>query len=409
MVVGESLLGAHLHFAGSLVDECVWEGEGEGKGSPVVAPAETMHLRPSEHISLPWGALLIRCAFNSSIGSNSKGGVLSLLKRSEQQRHRRSITHEHSDPVGFDVQGASPLKLHTSSMPVFREKPGGFDIITSPLQYNLSYCSGSLFGHIDPRALSDWIRYHYKVVGVEKFFLYDHGGLTVDNDTAAAVTPYEETGVVTVTRMKGGRHFVSYYSHQILNHNDCLYRSRFLTRWLLYSDLDEYIFTPPPSTFLSWLSRIPQNASWASMGSYMYSINTCSKLHYGNASNESELLVEHLPWRAELPSCPDRTKAFVCPGPQGRRKQVVDPRRVNMVSVHRVEDPWEVYGVDWNASFAEPTPKLMHFQGLPVRKPPQVRCRDVKEEAVERETVEDGKVLDFTFRDFVARAVNEVR
>ncbi|CAI5469214.1 unnamed protein product [Closterium sp. Yama58-4] len=278
-------------------------------------------------------------------------------------------------------------------MPVFREKPGGFDIVTSPLKYNLTYCSGSLFGHIDPRALGDWIQYHHGVVGVEKFFFYDHGGLTVDNDTAAVVAPYEETGVVTVTRMKGGRHFVSYYSHQIMNQNDCLYRSRFLTRWLLYTDLDEYIFTPPPATFLSWLDGLPSNASWASMGSYMHSINTCSQPHHGNATNESQLLVEHLPWRAELPSCPDRAKALVCPGAHGRRKQVVDPRRVNMVSVHRVEDPWDLYGVDWNASFAEPLPKLMHFQGLPVRKPVNVRCRDVKEGPLkEGEVVEDGKI-----------------
>ncbi|CAI5471711.1 unnamed protein product [Closterium sp. Yama58-4] len=349
-------------------------------------------LRPSEHISLPWGALLIRCAFNKSVGSNSRGGVLSVLKRSEQQRQRRSIAHEHSHAVGFDVEATSPLTLHTAPMTVFREKPGGFDIVTSPLKYNLTYCSGSLFGHIDPRALGDWIRYHHRVVGVEKFFLYDHGGLTVDNDTAAVVAPYEETGVVTVTRMKGGRHFVSYYSHQIMNQNDCLYRSRFLTRWLLYTDLDEYIFTPPPATFLSWLHRLPENASWASMGSYMHSINTCSQPNRGNATNESQLLVEHLPWRAELPSCSDRAKALVCPGAQGRRKQVVDPRRVNMVSVHRVEDPWDAYGVDWNASFAEPLPKLMHFQGLPVRKPVNVRCRDVKEGPLkEGEVVEDGK------------------
>ncbi|CAI5495930.1 unnamed protein product [Closterium sp. Naga37s-1] len=344
MVVGESLLGAQLHFAGALVDECVWQGAGEGdgedKGPPIVAPAETLHLRPSEHISLPWGALLIRCAFNASVGSNSRGGVLSVRKRSEEQRQRRSIAHEHAHAVGFDVHGASPLTLHTAPMPVFREKPG----------------------------------------------------LTVDNDTAAVVAPYEETGVVTVTRMKGGRHFVSYYSHQIMNQNDCLYRSRFLTKWLLYTDLDEYIFTPPPATFLSWLDHLPSNASWASMGSYMHSINTCSQPHHGNATNESQLLVEHLPWRAEMPSCSDRAKALVCPGAQGRRKQVVDPRRVNMVSVHRVEEPWDAYGVDWNASFAEPLPKLMHFQGLPVRKPVNVRCRDVKEGPLkEGEVVEDGK------------------
>ncbi|CAI5496617.1 unnamed protein product [Closterium sp. Naga37s-1] len=493
MVVGESLLGAQLHFAGALVDECVWQGAGEGDGGEkeplIVAPAETLHvvsalnqkkhyvtsrgfcwspilpslsspppaaplgahlppvgraahlsdltchlnplhhppmlpsptghslhhhqLRPSEHISLPWGALLIRCAFNASVGSNSRGGVLSVLKRSEQQRQRRSVAHEHSHAVGFDVHGASPLTLHTAAMPVFREKPGGFDIVTSPLKYNLTHCSGSLFGHIDPRALGDWIRYHHGVVGVEKFFLYDHGGLTVDNDTAAVVAPYEETGVVTVAALHGLRRVHLHASHPSASHPPLppqpLKSPLPIARWLLYTDLDEYIFTPPPATFLSWLDRLPSNSSWASMGSYMHSINTCSQLHHGNATNESQLLVEHLPWRAEMPSCSDRAKALVCPGAQGRRKQVVDPRRVNMVSVHRVEDPWDAYGVDWNASFAEPLPKLMHFQGLPVRKPVNVRCRDVKEGPLkEGEVVEDGKVLDFTFRDFVASALNKV-
>ncbi|CAI5991377.1 unnamed protein product [Closterium sp. NIES-64] len=44
----ESLLGAQLHLAGALVDECLWQGEGAEQGGekepPVVAPAETLHV-----------------------------------------------------------------------------------------------------------------------------------------------------------------------------------------------------------------------------------------------------------------------------------------------------------------------------------------------------------------------------
>lgn len=51
---------------------------------------------------------------------------------------------------------------------------------------------------------------------------------------------------------------------------------------------------------------------------------------------------------------------FLCPGPPGRRKLVVNPRKAIVVSVHETQGPSYKQAVHFNASLI----RLEHYQGL---------------------------------------------
>ena len=86
--------------------------------------------------------------------------------------------------------------------------------------------------------LPEWIEFH-RLVGVERFFLYDDhssdGGREV-------VAPWVRAGVVSVSDCpiplgEGGQGWA---------YADALRRARRVTRWLAFIDLDEFLFSPGP-------------------------------------------------------------------------------------------------------------------------------------------------------------------
>lgn len=385
-VVGESVINAQLHFEGNIVDECIWEG---ANGQREFAHAEPLHLSANNHNNNPWGTVIINCTFNSSIGSDNKGGLLSLRKHTDMRRY-----HSEAPLPEVSLLGDNPVHVDASEMAVMVEKAGGFALLRAPLRFTLAYCSGPLFDLIQPRPLGDWIEYHVRVVGVEHLFVYDHGGLETVNGTMAVMQSYVSKGLATLNRMRGWGHFRAHYMHQITHQNDCLYRNRFLSKWVLFTDMDEYVYVPPPATLLSALSSLT-NEIFASMGSYICDIHTCSKQHGEDEQAMGEPLVRHLPWRQAMPSCTNNALSpLVCPKSAGRRKLVVNPRRVVRMSIHAVDEKVEPVGINWNAPFALPTPKLLHFQGI-VRLWWKHRCLD--------EPKDKSLIHDDTFVKFVEK------
>ena len=85
----------------------------------------------------------------------------------------------------------------------------------------------------EARYLPEWIEFH-RLVGVERFFLYDH--FSVDNHREI-LAPYVEQGIATVCEWHIDR-------GQVLAYNDCLERHRHDSRWVAFLDLDEFLFSP---------------------------------------------------------------------------------------------------------------------------------------------------------------------
>jgi len=95
--------------------------------------------------------------------------------------------------------------------------------------------------------LAEWIDFH-RLVGVERFFLYDNGS---DDGWLAVLAPYIAAGCVSVQpwpmpfRLPAAR----------LAYADCLTRARGHARWLTCIDLDEFLFAPQEPTLIPVLRR----------------------------------------------------------------------------------------------------------------------------------------------------------
>jgi hypothetical protein len=107
------------------------------------------------------------------------------------------------------------------------------------------YLAACAFFRNEARYLAEWIDFH-RLVGVERFFLYDNGS---DDEPLEVLAPYLAEGCVelrswpTPFRLKAQR----------LAYADCLERVRGQARWLACLDLDEFLFAPPDWTLIPTL------------------------------------------------------------------------------------------------------------------------------------------------------------
>jgi hypothetical protein len=145
--------------------------------------------------------------------------------------------------------------------------------------------------------LREWVEFH-RLVGVEKFFLYDN--LSTD-DHRDQLAPYVADGCVEARSWPDEPGQISAYV-------DCLQRRADEARWIAFIDLDEFLFSPtmaPLPEILRDYERHPGVVvNWAMFGSA------------GHKTRPEGLVTENYLWRA--------------PDDHGRNrnvKSIVDPRR----------------------------------------------------------------------------------
>lgn len=148
--------------------------------------------------------------------------------------------------------------------------------------------------------LPEWIEFH-RLVGVERFFLYDNGS---NDGGREVVEPWVRAGVVSIRDCsiplgEGG---------QGCAYTDALSRARARTRWLAFIDVDEFLFSPGPSPLPDVLREYEQHpgvvVNWQVYGS-------C-----GQTTTTEGLVIERFVRRARTGWVRNR-----------RVKSVVDPQR----------------------------------------------------------------------------------
>jgi len=81
------------------------------------------------------------------------------------------------------------------------------------------------------RYLREWIEFH-KIVGVERFYLYDNGST---DDTCDVLAPYVRSGDVILTDW-------ALHPGQVQAYDHCLKQNASKARWIAFIDLDEFLF-----------------------------------------------------------------------------------------------------------------------------------------------------------------------
>ena len=87
--------------------------------------------------------------------------------------------------------------------------------------------------------LREWIEFH-RLVGVERFFLYDNESTDEHEEVLA---PYVERGIVEVIDWPSPPHAVNHWGLRFA-FDDCLARHRDDSRWIAFIDVDEFLFSP---------------------------------------------------------------------------------------------------------------------------------------------------------------------
>jgi hypothetical protein len=135
--------------------------------------------------------------------------------------------------------------------------------------------------------LAEWIEFH-RLVGVERFFLYDHGSV---DDHLDVLAPYLDDGSVELTpwpRYPG--------QHQAYEH--CAARQAGETRWIAFIDLDEFLFSPTGAPVSDVLRDYEDYAA--------VSVNW---IVFGNSGHETKpdgLVTESFLWRVRDDADPNR-------------------------------------------------------------------------------------------------------
>jgi hypothetical protein len=91
--------------------------------------------------------------------------------------------------------------------------------------------------------LEEWLEFH-RLVGVERFYLYDNNSSDGFRDVLA---PYLARGIVQL-------HHWPAHPGQILAYNDCLKRHGADSRWLAFLDLDEFLYPAEDASILDVLA-----------------------------------------------------------------------------------------------------------------------------------------------------------
>ena len=148
--------------------------------------------------------------------------------------------------------------------------------------------------------LREWIEFH-RLVGVERFFLYDNGSADRSRDV---VEPWVRSGLASVSDCsiplgEGGQSWA---------YTDALRRARDRTRWLAFIDLDEFLFSPGSTPLPDVLSEFEEHpgvvVNWQVYGSS------------GLTSRPDGLVIESFVKRARMQWVRNR-----------RVKSIVDPAR----------------------------------------------------------------------------------
>ncbi|CAL9241932.1 unnamed protein product [Arabidopsis halleri] len=212
----------------------------------------------------------------------------------------------------------------TDSIPVLTETPNTVDFTLYEShrrreKYDYLYCGSSLYGNLSPQRIREWIAYHVRFFGERSHFvLHDAGGIS--EEVFEVLKPWIELGRVTIHDIRDQERFEGYYHNQFMIVNDCLHRYRFMTKWMFFFDVDEFLHVPVKETISSVVESLKEYSQFT-----IEQMPMSSQLCYdgdGPARTYRKWGFEKLAYR-------DVKKV-----PRRDRKYAVQPRNVFATGVH---------------------------------------------------------------------------
>lgn len=224
-VVG--LAAKPIHVFANAGFECEWipatTFDSSSSSSAVKGRAEKM--LPDWNMGRQYTVVVVNCSFAERVGVDGNGGQLILYA---------------SYGDGIKIKPAERIVA-------MEEKQGQYDenFFKPPYPYDFVYCGSSLFGSINPQRIREWMAYHVNLFGKRSHFFFHDSTGAVNDGVRKVLQPWKELGYVTVHDIKQEQQYDGYYHNQFLIVNDCHHRTRFLSNWTFFFDVDEYLYVPP--------------------------------------------------------------------------------------------------------------------------------------------------------------------
>ncbi|XP_022094859.1 beta-1,4-galactosyltransferase galt-1-like [Acanthaster planci] len=212
--------------------------------------------------------------------------------------------------------------------------------LTEPVRRELTLCT---MVKDMAKYIPDWM-FYYKNLGVEHVYIYDNDP---SSNMHQDLEDYVSTGFVTLVPWA---HTPSpdktYLEVQIAHENDCLWRHRHNTKWVLKVDVDEFVqpMDPNRTRITDYLSS-PRLASMATI--------RMRNWFFGRPLNAKRKVVaartvfERNPWR--VPSA--------TPENRGRDKCIIRPVNVHYFKIHGVKIGGDTLTLDPETEF-----RLVHYR-----------------------------------------------
>ncbi|XP_072166429.1 uncharacterized protein [Diadema setosum] len=169
----------------------------------------------------------------------------------------------------------------------------------------------------------EWITFH-RYVGVQHFFLYDNE--SPENSTLRHTVREEiAEGVVTVipwTHAAVGQK--TYLEVQIAHENDCVWRNRYRSKWMLKIDVDEFV--QPMNASKRFITDYLEGSLFDRVGAVRL-----QNWFFGRRDNMSiqsgDSVVERNTWRPSYPTAQN----------SGRDKNILQPMNIHYFKIHAVK------------------------------------------------------------------------
>ncbi|VDL69564.1 unnamed protein product [Nippostrongylus brasiliensis] len=187
-------------------------------------------------------------------------------------------------------------------------------------KYQLSHCLSPLHGNGPKWLLFTEFVEHYKLIGVEYFYVYVKD---IDEYSARVLNDYVKTGEIETTFLRTNDRPGGTYLHATIQ--DCIHRSRHHSRYVIIGDLDERIVLSGTGTLTDYVTKFialhPNVSALRFRSRYALRSQDLPLYYYGE-----ETLKKHLPTLVYHNTTPIE--------PNFGGKSVVDPAAVMSMSLH---------------------------------------------------------------------------
>ncbi|KAH7421973.1 hypothetical protein KP509_13G084100 [Ceratopteris richardii] len=296
------------HVFGNATFECEWiPATDASRKEPI--KGVVFKMSPDWSMGRQYTVIVVNCSFEHPVGADGEGGSLIVY-----------ALHGHGSGLSDTI---------AERIVALTEKKGEYSPqrFLPPYQYEFVFCGSPLFGRLSAQRIREWITYHAKLFGKNAhFFMYDVGGMT--DSVWKVLAPWLKLGYVTVHDIRDLDKFDGYYHNQFLVINDCFHRTRLLSNWTFFFDVDEYLWLDTNET----LGTVMQGFSNFTQVIFRQKPMAA---HLCQAQQDNEEQTNVSSWRWGIERLVYRN---VKTGLDLGRKFAIQPRKANAVGVHRSEN-----------------------------------------------------------------------